>query len=81
MKEIQLNAELKSILSPDNDFNYSNFSKHILLNTLSYGSKKFGEYLSSTGLSQANLSFGAVLLLYHAFVGGAAIPWKILIPQ
>lgn len=40
------------------------YSKHILMNLLSQGAEKFGKFLYSNGISQSNLSYGAVLLIY-----------------
>ncbi|CAK93707.1 unnamed protein product (macronuclear) [Paramecium tetraurelia] len=81
VKEAQLTAEIKGILSPADDFDFKTYSKHILIRLLAQGAEKFGKYLYSNGLSESNLSYGAALVIYHALVGKSALPWNVIIPN
>ncbi|CAD8195301.1 unnamed protein product [Paramecium pentaurelia] len=81
IKEAQLTAEIKGILSPNDDFDIKTYSKHILIRLLAQGAEKFGKYLYSNGLSESNLSYGAALVIYHALVGKSALPWNVIIPN
>jgi hypothetical protein len=55
---------LKSLLSPDNDFSYGDFSKHLMLHVLAEGMDKFGTFLKKHTMSDSNLTLGATLLIY-----------------
>ncbi|CAD8095376.1 unnamed protein product [Paramecium primaurelia] len=81
IKEAQLTAEIKGILSPSDDFDFKTYSKHILIRILAQGAEKFGKYLYSNGLSESNLSYGAALMIYHALVGKSALPWNVIMPN
>ncbi|CAD8103177.1 unnamed protein product [Paramecium sonneborni] len=81
IKEAQLTAEIKGILSPSDDLDYKTYSKHILIRMLAQGADKFGKFLYSNGLSESNLSYGAALVIYHALIGKSALPWNVIIPN
>lgn len=52
-----------------------------MLNLLSQGAEKFGKFLYSNGIQESNLSYGAVLLIYHSLVGKQALPWNVILPS